>query len=38
MGSTLDSTDTQTLEVIDRLYDTYPNLEISLTFRVDLNC
>ena len=32
MGSTLDSTDTQTLEVIDRLYDTYPNLEISLNF------
>ena len=32
MGSTLASTDTQTLEVIDRLYDTYPNLEISLNF------
>ena len=32
MGSILDSTDTQTLEVIDRLYDTYPNLEISLNF------
>jgi len=32
MGSTLDSTDTQTIEVIDRLYDTYPNLEISLNF------
>ena len=32
MGSTLDSTEAQTLEVIDRLYDTYPDLEISLNF------
>jgi endonuclease-3 len=32
MGSKLDSTEAQTLEVIDRLYDTYPDLEISLNF------
>ncbi|MFQ3476806.1 endonuclease III [Halonotius sp. F2-221B] len=32
MGSKLDSTEAQTLAVIDRLYDTYPDLEISLNF------
>jgi len=32
MGSKLDSTEAQTLAVIDRLYDTYPDLEISLHF------
>lgn len=38
MGTKLDATEAQTLEVIDRLYDTYPDLEISLNFstRVEL--
>jgi len=32
MGSTLDSRHDQTLEVIDRLYDAYPDTTISLNF------
>ena len=36
MGSRLDSTATQTVEVIDRLYDAYPDLEISLNFSTRL--
>ena len=32
MGSALDTRGEQTLEVIDRLYDAYPEPEISLTF------
>ena len=32
MGNALDSRDDQTLEVIDRLYDAYPDTTISLTF------
>ena len=36
MGSQLDSTQEQTLEVIDRLYDAYPDLEISLNFSTRL--
>ena len=36
MGSTLDSTEAQTLAVIDRLYDAYPDLEISLNFSTRL--
>jgi len=36
MGSKLDSTEAQTVEVIDRLYDAYPDLEISLNFSTRL--
>ena len=36
MGSRLDSTAAQTVEVIDRLYDAYPDLEISLNFSTRL--
>ena len=36
MGSRLDSTEAQTLAVIDRLYDAYPDLEISLNFSTRL--
>jgi endonuclease-3 len=36
MGSQLDTTQEQTLEAIDRLYDAYPDLEISLNFSTRL--
>ena len=36
MGSQLDTTQEQTLAVIDRLYDAYPDLEISLQFSTRL--
>jgi len=36
MGSALDSPSEQTLEGIDRLYDAYPDLEISLNFSTRL--
>jgi len=36
MGTALDSPSEQTLEAIDRLYDTYPDLEISLNFSTRL--
>ena len=36
MGSALGSPSEQTLEAIDRLYDTYPDLEISLNFSTRL--
>ena len=36
MGTALDTPSEQTLEGIDRLYDTYPDLEISLNFATRL--